>query len=112
MTLNSRAKGARYEVDVAAYLRQWWPMAERRIAGMQADKGDLNGIDGTVIECKNRKELDLSGFVAQLETEIATANAETGVVIIKKRGVTDVGQHYALMPVQRWVDLRLKAAGR
>lgn len=112
MTVNSRRKGATYELDVVHYLQgAGWRYVERRIAGMAADKGDLAGIPGVVIECKNRKELDLSGYVAQLEQEIATAGAETGVVIIKKRGVADVGQHYAVMPVARWTEL-LKESGR
>lgn len=110
MTINSRAKGATYERDVVAYFKDnGRPHMERRLGGMAADKGDLNGIPGVVIECKNRKDFDLAGYMAQLEQEIATAGAETGVVIIKRRGVTDVGQHYALLPVARWAELLLES---
>ena len=41
---------------------------------------------------------------------MANAEADTGVVVAKKRGTLDVGEWYAVMPVHVWVSL-LKAAG-
>lgn len=106
----SRRKGAAYEVDVCNWLKgKGWAYVERRIAGMGNDRGDINGMPGVVVECKNRKEFDLAGYCRQLEAEITEAGADTGVVIIKKAGTTDVGQHYALMPVHRWADLLVEA---
>ncbi len=40
---------------------------------------------------------------------MANAKADTGVCIVKKRGTTDVAEHYALMPVKVWVQLMKKA---
>jgi hypothetical protein len=42
---------------------------------------------------------------------MANGSAATGVVIAKRRGTTDVGECYALMPVSVWLAL-LKEAGR
>lgn len=106
----SRRKGATYERDVVAHLRAAGrPHVERRIAGMAADRGDITGWPGVVVECKNRKAIDLAGFVDQLEAEIAEADADTGVVIVKRSGVGDVGRHYAVMPVDRWLALMTEA---
>lgn len=110
MTVDSRRKGATYELAVVKWLNAHsWPFAERRIMGMAADKGDVTGMGPVVIECKNRKDFDLAGYVTQLEEEIHTAGAETGVVIVKRRGVIDVGRHYAVMPVNLWADLMVEA---
>lgn len=106
----SRRKGSTYELAVVKWLNgHSWPYAERRIAGMAADKGDITGMPGVVVECKNRKDFDLAGYLAQLEVEMHTSGAETGVVIIKRRGQTNVGKHYALMPVELWADLMVEA---
>jgi hypothetical protein len=33
------------------------------------------------------------------------ANAYTGVIIAKRRGITDVGEWMAVMPVKEWFEL-------
>lgn len=110
MSAASRRKGAAYERDVVAHLRaKGRPHVERRIAGMAADRGDVTGWPGVVVECKNRKAIDLAGFVDQLAGEIAEAQAETGVVIVKRAGIADVGRHYAVLTVDGWLALMAEA---
>jgi hypothetical protein len=97
----SRRKGATYENAVVNWLKaNGWPFAERRIAGMSDDRGDIL-LPGVVVECKNRKSIDLAGFVDQLEDEIATSGAPTGLCVVKRAGVADVGRHYAVTTVAR-----------
>lgn len=111
MTTASKRKGSAWELAIAKYLvEQGWKHAERRIAGSTVDKGDIYGIIGCVIEAKNEKRNDFSGYMKELETEIANAKAATGVAIVKRRGYTDVGESYAIMPVKLWVAL-MKEAG-
>lgn len=106
----SRNKGAQYERDVVAHLRaNGYPHVERRIAGMAADRGDITGWPSVVIECKNRKAIDLAGFIDQLEDEIVEAGADTGFCIVKRTGVADVGQHYAVTTVHRMLALMAEA---
>ena len=38
------------------------------------------------------------------------ADAETGVVLIKKRGTSNISEAYAVMPAELWVNL-LRQAG-
>jgi hypothetical protein len=107
----SKRKGSAWELAIAKYLvEQGWKFAERRIAGATLDKGDIYGIIGCVIEAKNEKRINLSGYLKELEVEIRNANAATGVVMVKKKGTTDVGEAYAVMPIKEWVKL-MKEAG-
>lgn len=111
MSTPSKRKGSAWELAIAKYLvSKGWKHAERRIAGSTIDKGDIYGIIGCVIEAKNEKRIDLAGYMKELEVEIANAKAATGVAIVKKRGTTNVGEAYAVMPVEVWVAL-MKEAG-
>jgi len=111
MSASQRRKGNGYERDLVAWLRDHGrPHIERRLAGGPGDRGDLTGWPGVVVEAKNHRQLDLAGWVDQLEVEIEAANAMTGVVVVKRRLVTDVGKHYAICTVERWEAL-MKAAG-
>lgn len=105
----SRNKGAQYERDVAAWLCSQGRRVERRISGMANDSGDFVGIPGCVIDAKNRREMNLAAWVDQLGLEMLQADAETGVVIAKRRGVIDVGRHYAIQTVAGWHDLLVEA---
>ncbi len=106
----SRRKGAAAEVAVVRWLRgRGRPTTERRPSGSPDPFGDVAGIPGTVIEVKNHAALDLAGWATQLEAEIAAAGAETGVVIVKRRGTTDVGRWYAVLTVDTWERLMTEA---
>ncbi len=111
MSTPSKRKGSAWELAIAKYLAaEGWKHAERRIAGSTIDKGDIYGIIGCVIEAKNEKRIDLAGYLKELEVEMRNAKADTGVVMIKKRGTTDVGEAYAVLPIKEWVKL-MKDAG-
>jgi Holliday junction resolvase len=111
MSSASKRKGSSAERDVVNYLkRKGWKYAERRIAGDTYDRGDIAGLPEVCLEVKNQKTQSLSEWVKELEIETKNAKAETGAVIHKKRGVSDVGKWYATMPVEVYVQL-LKKAG-
>lgn len=111
MTTPSKRKGSAWELAIAKYLvEQGWVGAERRVAGATLDKGDIYGIIGCVIEAKNEKKITLSDYLKELEIEMKNAKADMGVVMVKKKGTTDVGQGYAVMPISLWATL-MKEAG-
>lgn len=110
MSTPSKRKGSAWELAIAKYLvAEGWKHAERRIAGSVLDKGDIYGIIGCVIEAKNHKAMDLAGWLKELDVEMTNAKADTGVVMVKKKGTTDVGESYAVMPIKLWIDLMKKA---
>lgn len=106
-----RAKGTAAETAVVRYLQDnGFPHAERRALHGTADKGDITGCGPVVFEVKNHKTLDLAGWVNELKAEMGNAKVNTGAVIAKKRGTTNPGEWYAVMPLSILITL-LKEAG-
>jgi Holliday junction resolvase len=106
----SRRKGAAAELAVVQWLRgRGRRTVERRPTGSPDPFGDIAGIPGTVVEVKNHNGLDLAGWATQLEAEMTAAGADTGVVIVKRRGTTDVARWYAVLPVDLWERLMTEA---
>jgi hypothetical protein len=58
-----------------------------------------------MIEAKNEKTISLAQYIKEMDAQIVNADAETGFVIIKRRGTTDVGKYYALTTVEHANDL-------
>lgn len=111
MSTASKRKGSTFERQLVDYLKkEGWKYAERRLAGDSKDRGDIAGVPGFVWEAKNEKRIDLAGYIKELETEVVNDKADCGAVVVKKRGTTNVGDCYAVMPVYMLVYL-LKAAG-
>jgi hypothetical protein len=112
MTNMQRTKGANHERTIVAWLRgRGRPHLERRLAGSPDDRGDVVGWPGVVVEAKNHARIDLAGWVDQLERSIALCGADTGAVIVKRKGVTDPAAFYAVMTLARWEAL-MSEAGR
>ena len=106
-----RAKGTMFETAVAQFLREHgFPHVERRALHGVQDKGDLTGMPGLVVECKNHKELSLSEWLRETEVERVNAGADYGVLVAKRRGVWDAGQSYCVLTLDAMARL-LKQAG-
>lgn len=108
----ARRKGTAAETAVVRYLQaRGWTHTERRALNGNQDRGDVAGIPGVVLEVKACKQITLAAWVDELETEITNDQADTGAVIVKRRGTTDPGRWYAVLPLERLATL-LKEAGR
>lgn len=106
----SKRKGTAAETAVVRYLIDaGWPHAERRALHGNQDKGDITGCGPIVLEVKNHKTLDLAGWTRELEAEMGNAHVDVGAVIAKRRGTTDVGEWYAIMPTRFLVQLLIEA---
>jgi hypothetical protein len=107
----SKQKGTSAETAVVNYLKDKWKIpAERRALTGALDKGDISGIFDVVLEVKNHKTMTLGQWMEELKVEVTNASAETGVVVHKRKGTTDVGEWYASMPFWMYMYL-LKDAG-
>lgn len=83
----SKAKGTSAESAIVAYLReQGFAGAERRALHGSADRGDIAGVIGTVIEVKNHARLELAAWLDEANVEADNDGAQLGVVWHKRRG--------------------------
>ena len=105
MTSPQKRKGHAAELAVVKWLRTQGIQADRIQAGTHADKGDVAGWPGVVIEVKDRKAHSWHGYFELLRSQITNAIAYTGVIIAKRPGVTNVGEWMAVMPVTEWFML-------
>ena len=112
------ALGTHHETTVKMWLREHgWPYADRKAKNGSLDLGDLRLSERIpfVIEAKSSRSTTekaaLSTFIKELEAEVVNDHAAAGAVVIKKRGTTDVGEYYALMPVKYLNHLLERAYG-
>ena len=111
-------KGTKHETDCVNWLRtHGWQWARRLVKEGQRDKGDVSLGDGipVTIECKNRKGFQLPQAQRELKAEMENAGHRWGFAIHKKRGTTNVGEYYAVLPVAVLMDIldvALEAEGR
>ncbi len=86
MTINSRSKGARFEREVAAWLRETFGVEARR--GQQfaggPDSPDVIGLAGIHIEAKHVERLNIENAMLQAERDAGNAVP----VVIHKRNRT------------------------
>jgi len=102
----SKQKGTSAETAVVNWLvSKGRKHVERRTLNGSNDRGDIAGIPAVVLEVKNCVKMELSAWLKELDVEMHNDKADTGVVIHKKKGTTDVGLWYATMPVDVWYKL-------
>ena len=105
-------KGTQLETAVVRWLREnGWPWSRRIVKEGQRDQGDLTLGDGipVTIEAKNTKRIDLPQAQRELKVEMENAGNKWGFAIHKKRGTTNVGEYYAVLPVALMMEI-LEAA--
>lgn len=107
----SKAKGTAFETAVVRFL-QWngFPHAERAPLAGNKDRGDITGTPGIVWECKNAKTIRLAEWSDETETEAGNADADFGILVIKRPRHGNAATAYTVVPL--WVMAQLlKEAG-
>jgi hypothetical protein len=101
-----KAKGSKWELDVARYFNErGFPDVERRYgAGATLDKGDINGVKDTVVEAKNWAKITLSTIMDEALVEQKNAKKRFGISVIKRRN-RNVKEAYVVMTLEQWIDL-------
>lgn len=101
----NRRRGADAERAVVNYLKNnGWPQARRVLAGDGHQHSDIDGIPGVSIEVKDRSS---SAWPTWRQQAIEQARpGDTVIVVRRTRGVTNVGQWEAQMPVGAYLRLR------
>jgi hypothetical protein len=106
LTNPNKAKGSKWELDVAKYFNErGFPEVERRYgAGATLDKGDINGVKDTVVEAKNWAKISLSTIMDEALVEQKNAKKKFGISVIKRRNC-NVKEAYVVMTLEQWIDL-------
>jgi len=88
MTNPQARKGSQFERDVVSFLQaNGHRYAERAYgAGRPQDVGDIDGLIGWTIECKNHRALELSAWLTEAEYERENGHRRFAAVIFKRRG--------------------------
>lgn len=107
---SAKAAGARMETTTVAYLAEWINDAiERRVTNGAKDRGDVSGLrvyrQRVVVEIKDCAKTDLSGWAREAETERVNDGALAGLVVHKRRGVSDPGSQWVHMTLRDLVAL-------
>lgn len=107
----NKQRGTTFETLVVRFLQTvGFPYAERRALHGNLDKGDVTGCGPLVFECKAAKRHELSGWLAETEAERVNANADYGILVIKRQGHNTGSEQYAVMRFGEMARL-LKQAG-
>jgi hypothetical protein len=105
MTNPSKRKGTGFEVAVVEYLKtHGFPYAERRAQRGTNDAGDISGIVGWVIECKNCRAVDLGPWMNEAHHEAANDGVSRFAVIHKRRQ-HGTSEAFVSMPLRLFAEL-------
>ena len=101
----SKTKGTAFESAVVAHLKSsGFPYAERRALAGSADKGDIAGVPGVMLEAKNCKQLSLSAWMDEVRVQKKNAGAQVGVAVVKRRN-HQTGRAYVVMEFDDFLEL-------
>lgn len=115
VTNPNKAKGDRFEAALRDYLAAEGFSVDRTRAGYERDHGDLHIHDGygnhrAIVQAKNVKAWNIAGWLRQLREQLAAGRGEHGVLVVKRPGVADPAQQYAIVEFGEYARL-LRQAG-
>ena len=106
MSNRNKQKGSRWEAAVRDYLSEHTGLRVERIpAGAADDRGDLSGLPGLAVECKDVARIDLAGWCDEATVEASNVGDGTLPLVVAKRRGKPAGQGYAVMPLWAFTEL-------
>ncbi len=103
----SRNKGAQYQRDVRNYFTSLgFDVFDPNRAGYDGDDMQIREYPNLSIELKNHATMALPAWLAQSKEQAAKISENhIPVVIHKRKGKTNVGEHYVSMEVDEFIRL-------
>lgn len=102
----NKQKGTKAETAIVRYLRaNGHPDAERRALAGVADRADIAGVPGVVIESKDCGRFELAKWLDEATKERDNAGVPIGVVWAKRRGRSSPADWYVIMDGATFVEL-------
>ena len=115
----NKVKGSKFETDVMKYLRKLGHFAERLAKAGANDEGDIVTIiagQTYILECKNRKSLNLPAFWDEAQVEAKNYAKARGMVatppafVIVKRRQHGVEKAWVIQDLDQWLVERTSNA--
>jgi Holliday junction resolvase len=115
----NKVKGSKFETDVMKYLRKLGHFAERLAKAGSNDEGDIVTIiagQTYILECKNRKSLNLPAFWDEAQVEAKNYAKARGMVatppafVIVKRRQHGVEKAWVIQDLDQWLVERTSNA--
>ncbi len=119
MSSYNKVKGSKFETDVMKYLRKLGHFAERLAKAGSNDEGDIVTIiagQTYILECKNRKSLNLPAFWDEAQVEAKNYAKARGMVatppafVIVKRRQHGVEKAWVIQDLDQWLVERTSNA--
>jgi len=113
MSSYNKQKGTKFETDVVNFLRKLGHFAERLARAGSKDQGDIVAIiagQTYILECKNRKSINLPQFWAEAQTEAANyakargLSVEPPAFVIVKRKQHGADKAWVVQPLEKWIE--------
>jgi Holliday junction resolvase len=117
MSSYNKQKGSKFETDVMKYLRKLGHFAERLAKAGSNDEGDIVTIiagQTYILECKNRKSINLPAFWDEAQVEAKNYAKARGLVanplafVIVKRRQHGVEKSWVIQDLDQWLIDRSK----
>lgn len=101
----SKQKGTKFETEVVNYFHhRGMTDVGRQILTGNMDLGDIAGLPGWVIECKNVNTANWAQFMDETNVERKNAGAQYGLLVVRRR-MKSITQAYAVLPLDQAVTL-------
>lgn len=101
----SKRKGTAFETEVVRYLQaRGFENVGRQILTGNQDLGDIAGIPGWAVECKNVNSATWAAWMDETELERRNAGADYGLLVVRRR-MKPIEKAYAVLPLNQAVTL-------
>lgn len=98
-------KGWRFEHLIQEGLEEAGYDVVRPRAGQPQDEGDIIGVSGWTIQCKDHKTLSLGSWIDQTKQQKIHGKTPWYALIIKRKRTTDFKKQFVLMEVEQWLAI-------
>lgn len=104
MTINSKAKGARFERLLASKFREYGYDARRtaQYCGNSGDAADVTGLPGIHVEAKHQERMALYEWMAQAKRDAAAGGSNALPAVFHKKNNASI---LVTMEIDSWFDL-------
>lgn len=112
MSSYNKVKGSKFETDVMKYLRKLGHFAERLAKAGSSDEGDIVTVvagQTYILECKNRKAMNLPQFWDEAKTEAKNYAKARGLslpppaFVIVKRRQHGIEKAWVIQDLDQWI---------